>query len=270
MKKNEIDIDIIMGVYNCEKYISDCIESIISQTFTSWKFIICDDGSTDNTYSIIKKYHQKYPKKIVLLKNDKNMGLNYTLNKCIENSTAPFIARMDGDDICDKDRLKKEINFLRNNKEYSFVSTNAILFDNEGQWGKIKFKIEPSKYDFIKISPFCHAAVLIKSEILKKVNGYTIDDRLLRVEDYHLWFKLYEIGHKGYNIQEYLYSIRDDRDAVNRRTWKNRKNEIYVRKIGFKMLNLPFYYNIYIIRPLVLGLVPKRIYEIIRRKKLKQ
>lgn len=258
-----------MGVYNCEKYIDDCIESIINQSFTNWRLIICDDGSRDNTYNSVKKYTEKLEDKLLLLRNEKNMGLNYTLNKCISYSTAPFIARMDGDDISAQDRLKKEVSFLESNSDYGFVSSNAIMFDENGEWGSISFAEKPQKLDFLRISPFIHAAVLIKSEVLKSVNGYSVDEKLLRVEDYHLWFKLYDKGVKGYNIQENLYYIRDDRDAANRRTWKNRKNEYYVRKIGYKMLNIPWYYRFYKYRPIILGLIPKRLYSFFHRKKLK-
>lgn len=264
------EIDIIMGIYNCEKYLADSIDSILKQTIDNWRLILCEDGSKDKTYDIALEYSKKYPEKIVLLKNEKNMGLNYTLNKCLNYSDAKYIARMDGDDLCVPERLEKEFNFLENNSEYAFVSSNALLFDENGVWGKTNYKEKPNKYDFLKISPFCHAAVLIRRDAMVSVDGYSVDDKLLRVEDYHLWFKLYAKGFKGYNILENLYEIRDDRDATNRRTWKNRKNEYHVRKIGFKMLNIPWYMRFYKFRPIVLGLIPKSFYEYLHKRKLKK
>lgn len=268
MKKYEIDI--IMGIFNCEEYLAIAIESVLNQSFKKIRLIMCDDGSTDNTYNVAKKYAEKYKNQIVLLKNNKNLGLNYTLNKCLDYSDAKYIARMDGDDLSKIDRLKKEYDFLEKNKEYSFVSSNAELFDENGIWGVTNYNEKPTKYDFVKISPFCHAAVLIRSKDLKDVKGYSIDDKLLRVEDYHLWFKLYSKGYKGYNIQECLYSIRDDRNATIRRNWKNRKNEYYVRKIGFKMIKVPLYLRFYKYRPIILGLIPRQIYEILHRNKLRK
>lgn len=268
MKK--YDVDIIMGIYNCEDYISDSINSIINQTYKRWRLILCDDGSTDKTYKIAEKYANKWPGKILLIKNKKNMGLNYTLNKCLRISDAEYIARQDADDISSDNRLEREIDFLKNNNDYSFVSSNAILFDENGKWGKLKYKEKPTKFDFLKISPFCHASVIIKRDAFINVDGYTVDDKLLRVEDYHLWFKLYSKNYFGYNIQEELYYIRDDRNAANRRTWKNRKNEFYVRKIGYKMLNLPKYCYIYTLRPIILGIIPKSLYMFLHRKKLEK
>lgn len=262
-------VDIIMGIYNCDKYLSQSISSLLNQTFKSWRLIMCDDGSSDNTYNIALEYSKKYSNKILLLKNDKNMGLNYTLNKCLEYSDAKYIARMDGDDLCSLDRLEKEYNFLEKNSEYAFVSSNMILFDENGEWGSVKNVEKPKNIDFVKGSPFSHASVMIRSDAIKLVEGYSVDDKLLRVEDYHLWFKLYAKGYKGYNIQENLYKMRDDKNASNRRTWKNRMNEYYVRKIGYKMLSIPWYYRIYKYRPIILGLMPKPIYEILHKNKLK-
>ncbi len=261
-------VDIIMGIYNCEKYIDDSIKSLLKQSFKNWRLIMCDDGSTDSTYSIAQSYVRKY-KNIILLKNQKNMGLNYTLNKCLSEVSSKYVARMDADDICDKNRLLLEYEFLESHDDYSFVSSNANFFDEKGYWGSISYEEKPNKYSFINGSPFCHASVMIRTSALKHVNGYSVDDRLLRVEDYHLWFKMYEKGYKGYNIQNNLYDIRDDRNATRRRTWKNRINEFYVKWIGFKMLHIPWYYYIFAFRPLVLGLVPTRVYEKIHRAKFK-
>lgn len=266
--KNE-KISIIMGIYNCEQYLKDSIESILNQTYTNWELIMCDDGSKDKTYDIAKTFQERYPTKIILLKNEVNMGLNYTLNKCLEKATGKYIARQDGDDISILSRFEKEINFISTNKEYAFVSSNMILFDENGDWGKTNNKENPNKKDFAKGSPFCHAPCLIKREILEGVGGYTVDRKLLRVEDYHLWFKIYSRGYIGYNIQEPLYKARDDRDAYRRRNYRNRINEAIVKLIGFKMLKIPIRYYIYILRPLIVGLLPMKIYDILHKNRLK-
>ena len=91
-------ISVIMGIYNCANTISGSIESIINQTYEDWELIMCDDGSIDTTFDVAKEYQKKYPQKIILLKNKRNRGLNYTLNKCLEIAKGEYIARMDGDD----------------------------------------------------------------------------------------------------------------------------------------------------------------------------
>lgn len=260
-------VDIIMGVYNCEKYLAESIDSILAQTYKNWRLIICDDSSSDSTYKIAEKYSKKFSNKIILLRNEKNMGLNYTLNKCIDVSDAKYVARQDGDDISEPDRIEKEVAVIEAHPEYSVVSSNAVLFDEGGKWGETSYVEKPSKDDFLINSPFCHAASIMNREKLLSVGKYSVNKKLLRVEDYHLWFKMYAKGYRGYNIQECLYRIRDDRDAEKRRTWRNRKNEFYVRRIGYRMLGFSFIKRLYAFRPILVWFLPKRLYTRLHRKK---
>ena len=210
-------ISVIMGIYNCEEYLEEAIQCILDQTYTDWELIMCDDGSSDQTYSIAEKYEKLYPNKIRLLKNIENKGLNYTLNRCLQVATGDYIARMDGDDRCSADRFEKEVAVLDNRNDISCGS---------------KSRQECS------ISP---AASMVRKEAFEKVDGYTVDQRLLRVEDYHLWMKMYAEGYKGYNIQEPLYQMRDDKNAFSRRTFKYRINETYVKILIIKNFGLPVY-----------------------------
>ncbi len=84
---------------------------------------MCDDGSTDGTYEVARNYQEKFPKKIILIRNEKNLGLNRTLNRCLKYTTGDLIARQDGDDISEPERFRKEIEFLINNPKYKIVST---------------------------------------------------------------------------------------------------------------------------------------------------
>lgn len=181
------EVSIIMGIYNCADTLSEAIESIVNQTFTNWKLIMCDDGSKDNTFEIALKYKTMYPDKIVLIQNEKNMGLNYTLNHCLKYVEGEYVARMDGDDISLPTRLEKEVEFLENNKEYAIVSTPMILFDENGDWGRSYSIEKPTKNDFILHSPVhCHAPCMIRKEAYLDVGGYTVDKRMLRFEDVNL------------------------------------------------------------------------------------
>ena len=263
-------VDIIMGVYNCEKYLSDSIESLLRQTFTDWRLIMCEDKSTDRTLKIAEAYRDKYPNKIILLKNEKNMGLNYTLNKCLKKSSAEYIARQDGDDQSMPDRFKKEVEYLDANPDIAIVSTNIGLFDDNGRWGNLQYVEDPTNKDFLVHTPFCHPATMIRRKAFFDVGGYTVGKKFLRVEDYHLWFKLYSKGYVGHNIQEELYLYRDDRDALGRRTWMNRRNEYYVRKIGFRMINIPWHLRAYKYRPLLLGVAPRWAVGFLHKRKFKE
>ena len=266
MKKGLISV--IMGIYNCESTLSEAIECILNQTYSDWEIIMCDDGSTDNTYHIAKQYADKYPDKIFLIKNEKNIGLNMTLNNCLNSAHGEFIARMDGDDLCSYDRFEKEIAVLKNNPEIAIVSCDMEYFDSNGVFGRCHSKKYPRAKDFIYGTPFCHAPCMVRKEAYDAVDGYSINKRLLRVEDYHLWIKMYEKGYKGYNIDEALYSMRDDRNAVKRRKFKYRINEAYVKFLAIKKLKLSRKYLIFVARPIIVGILPLKVYNALHKGKL--
>lgn len=265
-------ISVIMGIYNCADTLDEAINSILNQTFSDWEFILCDDGSIDNTYDIAKRYADLYSEKFILLKNFKNMGLNYTLNHCLEHAKGDYIARMDGDDICDPTRLGKEIKFLDEHPEYAVVSTEMVMFDEQGDWGKTSVIERPTQQDFCLHTPFfCHAASMIRRSVIEEVGRYTQNPKLLRVEDCDLWFKIYAKGYKGANIPEVLYKMRDDRNAFCRRSIKGRFNSCYVLYHGFKMIHMPWYKYIYVLRNIVIELLkcfmPEILYRWIHRKR---
>ena len=105
------------------------------------------------------------------------------------------------------------------------------------------------------------------------MEGYTEDKRLLRVEDYHLWYKFYARGYRGYNIQEALYHMRDDRNATRRRNAQARLNGIYATFVGFKMVRLPAWMYIYAVKNAIMEtakiLMPDAVYEYFHKKRLR-
>ena len=262
MTSETIRISVIIGIYNCASTLSEALDSLYAQTYKGFKIILCDDGSEDDTYLVAKSYANIYDN-ILLIKNDKNMGLNYTLNRCLELADTEYCARMDGDDISLPTRFEKEIDFLDSHPEYAIVSSPMYYYDSDGVFRKGKGGGEPKVNDFIKGTPFCHAPCMVRREAYEAVGGYSVDSKLLRVEDYHLWIKMYQKGYRGYNLAEPLYMMRDDRKAARRRTFKARQNEAYVKHLACKMLGLPFYYHIYCLKPLVLGIMPSWLYRII-------
>lgn len=256
-----------MGIYNCAQTLPDAINSIINQTYKNWELILCDDGSTDTTYQVAVDFYQKYSDKIKLIQNESNMGLNYTLNRCLKHAEGDFIARMDGDDLCSSERFEKQINFLEAHPDIAIVSSDMELFDECGFWGQTHVTENPQCSYFLKTTPFCHAACMVKKEAFLDVGGYTEDKKLLRVEDYHLWVKMYEKGYRGMNILEPLYQMRDDRNAQKRRKFKYRLNEAYVKAYAVKHLKLPKYGYFYCLKPIILGILPTCIYNSLHKRK---
>lgn len=266
-------ISILMGIYNCAPTLREAIDSIVAQTYDNWEFIICDDGSRDESHAVALEYAEKDPRRFRIIQNEKNLGLNATLNKCLSLADGDYIARMDGDDLCAPDRFEKEAAFLNAHPEYAIVSCHMTTFDEEGTWGLVTAKETPQVRDFPTTVPmFVHAACMIRREAFLDVEGYTEDKRLLRVEDYHLWYKFYAKGYRGYNLQEALYHMRDDRNAKFRRNAQARKNGIYATFVGFHMVRLPAWMYIYAVKNALVETVkipmPDAVYEFFHKKRL--
>ena len=257
-----------MGIYNCDATLQEALDSLYAQTYQDFEIILCDDGSKDNTYELALENKKNHPN-VIVLKNEQNMGLNQTLNKCLAIATGKYIARMDGDDTCSPDRFEKEITVLMNEPDISIVSSSMQYFDETGVWGVVTHKEYPTRVDFIEKTQFCHAPCLVRIEAYKAVEGYSVSDRLLRVEDYHLWYKMYKAGFRGKNIQVPLYQMRDDRNAYSRRKFKFRINEAYVKYLIFRDFDLPLSKFLKILRPIIVGLLPDFIYDFVHKKNLK-
>lgn len=263
-------VSIIMGVYNCEKTLPDAIESILNQTFQDFELIMCEDGSTDQTYAVAEQYARAHPDQIVLLRNEKNMGLNATLNRCLGVARGCYIARMDGDDRSLPQRLQFEVEFLNAHPEYALVSANLEVFDEGGVWGRTSFLPEPTVSDLIRHSSFSHSACMIRKSVFDEIGGYSVDKRLLRVEDKHLWYKIYAAGYRGRNLTQILYSYRDDREGYQKRKLKYRFNSFYVSSQVIRTFHLPVYYYLYAAKPILIGLLPYPVYMLLHKKKLKK
>lgn len=254
-------VSIIMATYNCQNTIANSIDSITKQTFCDWEFIICDDCSTDNTLSILKNYQEKNPDKFVILRNEENSKLSYSLNRCLEVAKGEYIARMDGDDEAVKDRLEKQVHFLDTHPEYDLVGTAMIPFDQNGEKPTRYAKEEPNKMDMLSRSPFFHATIMMRKSAYEAVDGYTVSKRTVRAQDYDMWFRFFALGMKGYNLQEGLYKVLEDDTALKRRTFKTRAYEVQTKFKGYRLLHYPPHLYIFAFKPLLAAMIPTKLMQ---------
>lgn len=261
-------ITVIMGIYNCMNTLGEAVDSLLAQTYSDWNLIMCDDGSSDNTYAVASLYCKKYPERMKLIRNERNMGLNHTLNRCLALADGDYIARQDGDDISLPTRFESEVAVLDSNPEIAIVSTAMTYFDEGGTWGKSRPVAFPQKTDFISGTPFCHAPCMVRREAFETVGGYTEESKYLRVEDYDLWVKMYAAGYQGQNLMEPLYAMRDDRNAISRRRFRYRINEFCVRLKAARVLGLPLKAYLFALRPILVGLLPAPIYSSLHKKRM--
>ncbi len=261
--KNSPNISILMSVYNGEKTLAKAIDSILEQTYRDYEFIICDDASSDSTPEILKKYEEA-DSRIVLLKHEENKGLAASLNDCLGIAKGKYIARQDADDISMPERLSRTLEYLESS-DSPYVACGIYVFDDGGVFSKRLFEEKITKHIIAKKNPFFHPTMMFKKEILDKVNGYRVAEETRRTEDYDLVMRLAAEGFIGRNLQEYLYYVYEPMDAYLRHTRKTRKYEIRTRWRGLRLMKSPFYDYFYLIKPIIMSLIPHKLY-----KKLKQ
>lgn len=250
-------VSVIMGVYNIDdrEILNKSIKSILNQSFSDFEFIICDDGSTDNTLEVVREICGE-DKRVKIISNDVNKGLAYVLNKCLKIARGEYIARMDADDESLLNRFEKQVDFLDSNESFGVVQSNANVFDENGIWGELVYNEILDKKDFLKNNPLIHPCVMIRKSAYDLVENYRDIAKTVRVEDYDLFFRMLEKGIKMYTIQEKLFNYRVDKTMASRKKYKYRINEFKIRCEGYRRIKmLPIGY-IYTIKPLLIGLLP--------------
>jgi glycosyltransferase EpsE len=271
MTKEEImpKVSVIMGVYNREHRLTRGVESILNQTFRDFEFIICDDASTDGSYALLEELRSK-DDRIVLIKNDRNMGLANTLNNCLKIAKGEYIARMDDDDYAHPIRFEKQVEFLDKRDEYAIVGSSMNMYDDEGIWGGRTLRNPVTALDLYKGRSFFHPTVMIRKEALCRVNNYTVERYTRLMEDIDLWIKLYHAGYKGYVLGDVLLDYFEDKLKFKRAKFEYRIGQYNLIKRARKLLNIPNRYRIFELRPLIIGLVPNGMMRWYRRVKFRK
>ncbi|HKC14341.1 MAG TPA: glycosyltransferase family 2 protein [Patescibacteria group bacterium] len=124
-------ISILIPVHNSEKYLADCLKSLVSQSYRNIEIVAIEDKSTDSSYQILKKFNKNY-KKIRAYRNVKRYGIVMTLNRLIKKAKGEYVAFMDSDDLSHKDRIKNQLEFLLNNPNVVAVGTQSHFINGKG------------------------------------------------------------------------------------------------------------------------------------------
>lgn len=259
-------ISVIMGVYNCKNvdWLFRAVDSIINQTFKDWELIIVNDGSTELETNKALKMIEKLDIRVKVIGYQENRGLASALNYGIFHSHGKYIARMDDDDISHSNRFEEQIKFLEKHKEFDFVGSIANVFNENGVWGVLKMPRVPNINDFLWNIPFIHPSMIFKKSILLEINGYRTDNVNRRCEDYTLVMDLYHKGYRGYNFQKPLIDYYVENSDKKYRKINDRICEAIVRFRGYKKNGILLKGIPFIIKPLILGLIPQIIFRKIK------
>ena len=203
-------VSVIMPVYNASFYIREAIESILSQEFIDFEFIIINDGSTDNSEEIILSYSDV---RIKYVKNENNLKIISTLNKGFEMAKGKYIARMDADDISDPLRFTKQIKLLENNPEIGILGTYVQQIGESDKLVCYPENDEDIRYSLIFFNPFVHSSVFIRKSIIDEF-CLQFSQNMLHVEDYDMWMRILQYT-KGMNLPEVLLKYRVHKNQIS-------------------------------------------------------
>lgn len=211
-------ISVVVASYNTQsEYLKEMIDSILNQTYKNLELIIVDDGSINPVKNVVKEYNDN---RIKLITNDTNIGVTKSRNKALEAAKGEYIAIMDSDDISDRDRLKKQIEYLNNNKKVDLVSCQMKFISDDGRKNPyIKIPKNRKKYQtwlfWDNSIPFPHGPAMIRSSFIKN-NNIKYDERYKRALDYKLWVDCSKYG-EFHIINEYLYGYRVHENQISQK-----------------------------------------------------
>lgn len=215
LKRNDYPlVSIVMPVYNADQFLCQSIESILNQTYKNFEFLIFNDGSTDESLKVIRAYKDG---RIKVYHSEENQGYVQHLNRGIEMANGEFIARMDADDISNKNRIHKQIGFLQSNPEVGILGTAIRKFGVDGYkgWAFFETEHEEIKCRLFFNSAFAHPSVMMRKEIFANF-GPRYNSSYIPAEDYNLWVDLINQT-KTANLPEPLVDYRISKNQISQR-----------------------------------------------------
>jgi len=206
--RNDVVLSVILPVFNGEKYLNEAIDSILSQSYKAYEFIIINDGSTDNSLSIIESYSSVDSRIRVISRENK--GLVYTLNEGIFLATGSYIARMDADDVSMPLRFEKQVALLDSGIDICGCHYEEI--DEHGN--NLRSRIMPltDKEIFLCLGrtvPFAHGSVMFRKDKFIELGMKYGDTKYSKAEDYALWCDMFTRSFRFSNVDLFLFKYRN-------------------------------------------------------------
>ena len=189
-------VSVIMAVHNGERYLREAVESVLGQTLRDFEFVIVDDGSTDGTPDLLRRFAER-DSRIRLIFNERNQGLSRSLNLGLDRAKAPLVARMDADDVSLPDRLAKQVQFITTTPDCILLGSRVLSIDPDG--APICRERQPLTHEEIEEQLFRgwggaipHPTAMFRTVPARRRGGY--NEELRVTQDLDLWLKLAEQG----------------------------------------------------------------------------
>lgn len=233
-------VTVLLPVFNAEPFLSESVESILGQSFTDFELLAINDGSTDRSREILAAFSDP---RLVIVDNDGNRGLIYTLNHGIAVARGEYIARMDADDIAVANRFEKQIAFLDAHPQVALLGSWAELIDCAGKYIQLRQTPVGNKNiqeSLLAVNCFIHSSVMFRTAIVREAGGYRQD--AIHAEDYEMWLRITENNeadnlpepliryriHLSQISQRQLRMQRASADAIRAAAWRRRINSGYL------------------------------------------
>lgn len=208
------EISVLLPVYNCENYVRDAVESILSQTFADFELILVNDGSTDGSGKILHELAVSDPRIVMIEKA--NGGIVSALNDGIKHTHAPLIARMDADDVSAPERLAMQIERMKSEPALGVLGSFIRIVDHQSRPIRIGgYPVTPNEVKrFLEHGcPLAHPTVMMKKEAVLRVGGYR--KAFEHAEDYDLWLRISEAGYDIANVPRPLLDYRSHDASIS-------------------------------------------------------
>ena len=191
MGRSVSKVSVLMPSYNSAPYLREAIESIRCQTFQDFELIIVDDGSDDHSAAILAECSAE-DSRIRIIRNDRNRGIVYSLNRGLRACRGEYVARMDADDIAVKERLEKQVVFLDKHKDVIVLGGAAAYVDRAGKELDVVGRSQVNR-SLIYRNPMLHPTIMLRRQVLEQLQlGYL--EKYRYAEDYFLWLQLSRSG----------------------------------------------------------------------------
>lgn len=224
-------VSVIIPSYNHEKYIEECIESVLSQTYRDREVLVIDDASKDRTPEILKGYENR----IHLILHETNQGTYKVLNEGLAHAKGEYFAILNSDDVWLPKKLELQVNLLDAHPEYVFCHTFGKFIDQDGN----EIPGRPMGFEFPRVPSgdilprlvmnncVIASSVLLRLEIARKVCGF--EESFRNLGDWDMWLRLAEQGEVGFVDQVLtLYRVHGENTIYQKET--TRKEEILIRE----------------------------------------
>jgi len=208
---NDPLVSVIMPAYNAGKYIGESIDSVLKQTYTNWELIVVDDGSADDTASIVNELAKSDARITYLSQNRGRQGK--ARNLAINNSKGYYLAFLDADDIWVENKLQLQLDILKSRPDIDLLCSQGYKLYTDGRYEEFYTTIKEWDWHndsetFINLNQVAILSAVVKKQAVIDIGLFTEKPAIQNTEDYHLWLRLLQKGYRFLSIPDFLFYYR--------------------------------------------------------------